>query len=77
MRAFPCVDNDQAFRVLDQPASNRKTRAPVCIDYYIQRARRTRIKPGLLVSVFDLYIASLNAMDFHGSVLKQQVLPYG
>jgi hypothetical protein len=67
VRALPSVDDYQAFRMLDQPAADWKARTPIGVHQDIEHSRRASFISGMLMATLDLYVACLNAVQFHGS----------
>ena len=63
--AFAGIHHDHALLVLDHPAQDRQTWAPIWVEQYIGHAGHLRCVARPEVTAFDMYVTCLHDMDFH------------
>ena len=51
--------------MLDQPRTNRQTRAPIGISENVEKPRKAILEPRTLVSALYLHFAGLYCVDLH------------
>jgi hypothetical protein len=73
VRALSGVDDDQTFRMIDRPATDRKAWSPIGVNEHIAHPRNPAFESSLFMPTLDLYVAYSNAVYFHSNTLTHML----